>query len=322
MPYGRPVERVKQWTGWALWIVGVGLLLGLTAGLASASVRAHRARIEQGYATQAELMVATYAQASGRWWLRGDVETMAEAARLMVVGSARFACVVVGNEALVDLRDADVDERSTLVPEGGPREAPLVTRRAIGGAPVLDVIVPIPVTGFDRPIGTVRVGFELTSVARQTRARAWGTAGIATACDAASIGMIAALAVLRRRRRGRTGRGDAGSDRTLVRGELRIDPLSKVVTVCGEPLELTPKQFDLLLLLAEVPDRVLSDDDILAAVWTESPYADSRDVKQCVYTLRRRLGRVLENPSNVVVNVKGYGYKLAPPDDEAVVDSS
>ena len=83
---------------------------------------------------------------------------------------------------------------------------------------------------------------------------------------------------------------------------------------------LTLKQFELLLLLAEIPGRVLSDGDILAGVWPESPYADSRDVKQCIYTLRRRLERVLERPSDVVVNVKGYGYKLVPPGDGVNVD--
>ena len=108
----------------------------------------------------------------------------------------------------------------------------------------------------------------------------------------------------------------------LVRGDLRVDPVSKTVSVRGQPVDLTPKQFALLYLLAEVPGRVLRDDDILDSVWPDSAYANSRDVKQCVYTLRRRLGRVVESPSDVVVNVKGYGYKLVPPRDEGSLDST
>jgi len=321
-PYGRSMERTRRWrTGWAVVVVAIGALIGLSVMLASASVRAYRARLEAGYAAQAEQMAATYARAVGRWWLRGDTEMMAEAARLMVVGSARFVRVVTGQETLVDLRDDDLAEEPALALGSDPTRAPATMKRSIGEALVLDVLAPIPVSGVERPIGTVRIGFDLTSVGGQARARAWGTAGVVAACDLIAIAAIlGGMAMLSKRRR-RIGR-PSDADRALVRGGLRIDPLSKTVSVRGRPVGLTPKQFELLLLLAGVPDRVLSDADILAAVWPESPYADSRDVKQCVYTLRRRLGRVLETPSDVVVNVKGYGYKLAPPDDEAIVDPS
>ncbi len=108
----------------------------------------------------------------------------------------------------------------------------------------------------------------------------------------------------------------------LVRGDLRVDPISKTVSVRGQPVDLTPKQFALLHLLAEVPGCVLSDGDILTAVWPGSAYANSRDVKQCIYSLRQRLAKVHPQPSRIVTNVKGYGYKLVPPGDEGSLDST
>ena len=320
MPYGRFVERTRRWwAGWTVVVVAIGALIGLSVVLGSVSVRAYRAWLEADYAVQAEQMAATYARAVGRWWLRGDTEMTAEAARLMVVGSARFVRVVICEETLVDLRDDDFVEEPGPAVEGDLLQTQATTRRSIGGALVLDVLAPVSVSGLERPIGIVRIGFDLTSVAEQARTRAWGTVGVVAACDIVALGAIVGLVALFRRT-SRWAGSPADADHALVRGGLRIDPLSKTVAVHGRPVGLTPKQFELLLLLAEIPDRVLSDADILAGVWPESPYADSRDVKQCIYTLRRRLERVLERPSDVVVNVKGYGYKLVPPGDGVDVD--
>jgi len=322
MLYGLRVERTKCSNGWVLLFVGAGLLIALSAVFASASVRSYRSKIERAYRSQAELMAATYARAVGRWWVRGDTEMMAEAARLMVIGSALFVQVAVGDEVLVDQRDPELAAGLPVTHDGTESAVSLVGRT--GEEPrYLDVTTPIHVSGFDAPVGRARIGFELTSTVRQTCARAWGTAGVFALSNVALIGVAAGLWTLRKKRRG-VGRDDPGlgGGGVLVRGELRIDPVSKAVTIQGRLIELTPKQFALLCLLAEVPDRVLSDDDILAAVWPNSPYADSRDVKQCVYTLRRRLGQVAESPEGVIVNLKGYGYRLVPPDDEPDLDST
>jgi len=320
MAYVPSVEQTRRWrrTGWAL---AIGLLIGLSVVLAATSVRAYRTKIEGEYRAQAELMAATYARVAGRWWLRDDVEMMIEAARLMVVGSALFVRVVIGDELLLDQRDFPLADEPLPARDETAPSGVLLTERTASGVRYLDTTSPIFLSGVERPIGHVRIGFGLTSVTRQARARAWGIAGIVTACDAALIGTVLGMLVARRRRRVVY---DAAPprERALVRSGLHIDPISKAVTVRGEPVGLTPKQFRLLRLLAEVPGRVLSDDEILEAVWPDSPYADSRDVKQCVYTLRRRLRRVVEAPGNVIVNVKGYGYKLVPPGDGAPLDWS
>jgi len=84
------------------------------------------------------------------------------------------------------------------------------------------------------------------------------------------------------------------------------------VTLAGVPVPLPPKQYALLRLLASEPERVFTEEEILAAVWPDSPYADSKDIKQCVYLLRRRLGK---EGGRIVVNVPGFGYKLAVSED-------
>ena len=92
-------------------------------------------------------------------------------------------------------------------------------------------------------------------------------------------------------------------------GALSIDYLSKAVKRLGEPVELSPKEFELVSLLASSPGRVFSNQEILDSVWPDGYAATSKDVKQYIYLLRRKLEPDPENPS-VIVTVRGFGYKL------------
>ena len=60
------------------------------------------------------------------------------------------------------------------------------------------------------------------------------------------------------------------------------------------------------------PGRVFTDREIVETVWPASTYADIKDVKQCIYTIRQRLKPVHPAPLNLIVNVQGHGYKLDP----------
>ncbi|MBU1050488.1 helix-turn-helix domain-containing protein, partial [Candidatus Bipolaricaulota bacterium] len=62
---------------------------------------------------------------------------------------------------------------------------------------------------------------------------------------------------------------------------------------------------------------ILSDQDILDAVWPDSTYAASPDVKQHVYLLRQKLAVAHADPKSVIVNEKGFGYRLEPPTNES-----
>jgi DNA-binding response OmpR family regulator len=97
----------------------------------------------------------------------------------------------------------------------------------------------------------------------------------------------------------------------LVVGDLAIDPAAHSVTIAGEPVELTPLEFDLLRALAEEVGRVLSVDDLLNRVWGEEYVGQPQVVYVHIHWLRERLEEDPENPQRIVT-VRGVGYKLEP----------
>lgn len=92
-------------------------------------------------------------------------------------------------------------------------------------------------------------------------------------------------------------------------GPITIDDRSKRVTVDDRDIPLSPKEYDLLKLLAGDPGRVFTNAEIIDHVWKGLSRPTSLDVKQCIYHLRNRIER---NPSapQLIHNVKGFGYKL------------
>jgi len=316
--YGQRMEPRKPWGGClVVAIVAVGFVVVLSAIVSCRVVRSYRDKIQFEYANQAERMAVTYARVAGRWWVRDDREMMSEAARLLVAGSARFVQVRIGGALWLDLRDPEMTDATLVARDVEDQAGSPHVERSPTGARYLDLIVPIAVAGIDSPIGDVRIGFGLASVDDRARVRAWGAAGVAAGSDVLLIGTVLGFLVFRQRKDRQAGALEPRERQgALIRGVLTIDHLSRTVTISGRLVDLTPKQYALLSLLAEVPDRVLGNDEILRALWPDSPYADSADVKQCVYTLRRRLDEVIRSPATVVVNVKGHGYKLVVPQDE------
>lgn len=100
----------------------------------------------------------------------------------------------------------------------------------------------------------------------------------------------------------------AGSS-VMELGELTIDDASKRVHMRGQPVELSPKEFELLRLLAREPGRVYSNEEILSHVWTDSHLATAQDVKQYIYFLRQKL-EVNPKEPQLILTVRGFGYKL------------
>jgi two-component system response regulator ResD len=86
-------------------------------------------------------------------------------------------------------------------------------------------------------------------------------------------------------------------------------------------IDLTPKQASLLELLMEQPGRAFSDADILEHVWTMSSYANSSDVKQQIYLIRKRLRCAGLDASTILATVPGVGYKLVITIDDGSADA-
>jgi DNA-binding response OmpR family regulator len=115
-------------------------------------------------------------------------------------------------------------------------------------------------------------------------------------------------AVLRRAHKGEAG----GGERPLDYGAIKIDPLTRLVSVRGGEVELTATEFDLLWFLAGHPRHVFNRDQLLEEVWGFSDYLDPGTVTVHMRRLREKLE---ESPSEPqwLKTVWGVGYKFEPP---------
>ncbi len=97
----------------------------------------------------------------------------------------------------------------------------------------------------------------------------------------------------------------------LTVGDLTIDPAAHIVTLKGEPLELPPREFDLLHTLALEVGHVLSVDDLLTRVWGAEYIGEPQVVYVHIRWLREKLEEDAHKPRRIVT-VRGVGYKLEP----------
>jgi two-component system response regulator MtrA len=108
--------------------------------------------------------------------------------------------------------------------------------------------------------------------------------------------------------RARVRRNDVTADEGLTIGDVSIDVAGHAVTRNGEPINLTPLEFDLLVCLARKPWQVFTREVLLEQVWGYRHSADTRLVNVHVQRLRSKVEHDPENPE-VVVTVRGVGYK-------------
>ena len=95
-------------------------------------------------------------------------------------------------------------------------------------------------------------------------------------------------------------------------GSLGIDVARREVTVGGEPVELTAKEFDLLVFLARSPRQVFTRAQLLKRVWGSSPeWQDAATVTQHVHRLRQKLEADPHDPVRLRT-VRSVGYRFDP----------
>lgn len=105
-------------------------------------------------------------------------------------------------------------------------------------------------------------------------------------------------------------RGLGGGESPIRFSGLSIDPGARVVQTAGGPIELPPKEFDLLLLLARNQGRVLTKQRIYEEVWGE-PYAyDDSTIMAIVSRLRKKIESDQSHPS-YIQTVRGVGYRFS-----------
>jgi len=110
----------------------------------------------------------------------------------------------------------------------------------------------------------------------------------------------------------RNARLDAGS---LTAGDLFIDPLARAATLAGRPLDLTPREFDLLYFFARQPGKVFSRMDLLDAVWGYNHEGYEHTVNTHINRLRAKIEADPGRPARILT-AWGRGYKFAGTGEE------
>jgi DNA-binding response OmpR family regulator len=94
--------------------------------------------------------------------------------------------------------------------------------------------------------------------------------------------------------------------KSITLGPLHVNPAERVVTLDGVEIDLTPKEYDLLLLLAGHPGRAFSREFLLEHVWGYNYDSADRTVDSHITRLRKKLGPLGEK----IITVWGVGYRF------------
>jgi len=121
--------------------------------------------------------------------------------------------------------------------------------------------------------------------------------------------LVSRVRAVLRRTRGVAEPGGGG--RPLVFGELKIDPLTRLVEVRGEERALTAREFDLLWTMARHPRQVFSRDQLLDHVWGLTEYIDPSTVTVHIRRLREKIEADPASP-RYILTVWGVGYRFEP----------
>ena len=104
--------------------------------------------------------------------------------------------------------------------------------------------------------------------------------------------------------------GGAVRESVLSIGPISLDDGSKAVTLDGEPVNLTPREYDILKLLMQNPGRVFHPRDLYRKVWNEEPYGAESTVAVHIRHLREKLEIDPASPRYIRA-VWGQGYKIS-----------
>jgi len=111
-------------------------------------------------------------------------------------------------------------------------------------------------------------------------------------------------------------RGGANATaKPYVVGALVVEPRTRTATLAGKPLELSRKEFELLLALASRQGEVVTRRELLVEVWQQPYGGGDRTVDVHVSWLRRKLGETAAEP-RYLRTVRGVGIRLVDPDAE------
>jgi len=106
---------------------------------------------------------------------------------------------------------------------------------------------------------------------------------------------------------------DAHETTTFRQGGLQIDTLAHKVTLNGDPVRLTPKEYELLHVLLRSAGRVITHRQILTAVWGPAHANDTQYLRVFIGQLRAKIEPDPAKPS-LILTEPGVGYRFAEAD--------
>lgn len=250
--------------------------------------------------------------------------------RYLALSGLVYAQLTSGDRVLV--KTAASQEAGAALDDAQSAKTPHLLFLRVGGRLIVDIVLPYGRLHPDEndssagegqvfPTGYLRLGIDAGDFA----AAAARTKRLATVSGlAAWVGLSALVWVLLRRRPVATPMAAEGvpaiASRAMTAGNLALDMDTGRLDVAGRSVQLTPKQRDFVALLLSEPGRPFRDDEILVRVWAGSRYANSRDVKQYVYLIRRRLAAAGLAADQILVNEPGLGYRIVPDAIPASID--
>jgi len=298
-----------------------GILLVVTLGaailLAAAGIGyVHRVNgaILREAKLEAQDSAAGFAQAISAWIL-SDIyyyHLLDRVVEVMFQSGTLFIEIARTDEIIVDERVPSWEQRA--LPDS-PSGLGTTRLHSVDDQLILDALVPIRP---DQPTaGSVRIGTDAGSLG--TRFRNVILSASLVALCLWLVPLSSATAWIRARQaRGRQLASSIPMDDETSSSldsaglPLVIDSRAKCASYLDRELLLSPKPFLLLELLARDYGRVFDDQEIIDYVWTDAPYVNSNDVRQCIYRLRCRLNEVEVGLGDCIVNVKGFGYRFDP----------
>lgn len=121
--------------------------------------------------------------------------------------------------------------------------------------------------------------------------------------------MARVKAMLRRAEHGHSLGDGRPLPRVITRGDLRIDVNGRKVFLDGAPIQMKPKEFDLLTLFAGNPGKAFTRDDILDRVWGSKDNIDRRTVDVHVRWIRQKIESEAGGTKRIFT-VRGHGYRF------------
>lgn len=297
-----------------------GTIAGLTVHRETvksvAAVRIESRIDATGFVQAAEALVN--AEARNAWVSVSARQSFERAVEMILLGSAAYVQLVHSNAIVVDSVDESFDGTIPLRLSGSSALEDSVTIASRQGHLLADVIVPIS----SSPDSYARVGYALEALDDYLQAIRLAGAGLAAASFLASC-VLLLMMLLWLDIRGHLLTPFHGIIHSIssvhTSGPLILDDRKKQVSLHGRTLFLPPKPFQLLALLIREQGRVLCEAEIVQTLWPDAELADSRDVRQCIYLLRKKLDTILDGAGACVANVKGFGYQFDPEPLEELV---